>query len=160
MWLVLKAFYKQTKKKKSRELYIDWLWEAKLAAGNDDKFISSLCLKSSLSGNKTRSNPRVQEIFSISSNIRSFFRVGFFYFLSSQGSFLKYEKVFRVSVSWNIRKFHFLKHKEFFFGVSVSWNIRKGFSWEDIRNFFRVSISWNIRNFLMLELESSIFSTI
>ena len=53
---------------------------------------------------------------SISRNIGNFLRVGFFYFAYSQSYFLKYMKFSRVFVSWNIRKSHFLKYKEFFSG--------------------------------------------
>ena len=54
---------------------------------------------------------------SISRNIRNFLRVGFFHFSSSESYFLKDKKFFKVSVFWNMRRFHF--------AVSVSWNIRK-----------------------------------
>ena len=60
----------------------------------------------------------------IPKNIRSFFRAGSFYFLSSESYFLKYKKLFRG--------FHFLKYKEFF-RVSIFRNIRKAFSWENMR---------------------------
>ena len=53
---------------------------------------------------------------SISENISSFFRVGFFHFSSSESYFLKYKNFFRVSISWNIKRFRFLKYKEFFRG--------------------------------------------
>ena len=72
----------------------------------------------------------------ISRSIRHFWR-GFLWvfknFLSSESYFLKC-KIFRASVSWNIRNF---------VRVSVSRNIRKAFFWE------------NTKNFLILELESS-----
>ena len=63
---------------------------------------------------------------------KKFFQSIFFYLFELGSSFLKFKKLFRVSISWNIRKFCFLKDKKFF-GVSVSWNIRKGFFWENIR---------------------------
>ena len=70
-----------------------------------------------------------------------------FYISSSESYFVKYKKLFKVSVSGNIRKFHFLKYNEFF-EVFVSQNIRKAFFWE------------NIRFFLILALESSISQNI
>ena len=70
---------------------------------------------------------------SVSCNIRHFFRVGFFHFLSSESCFLKYKKV--RFPEWNIGNF---------FGVSISQNIKKAFFWE------------NIKNFVILEPESSI----
>ena len=84
---------------------------------------------------------------SISRNIRNFFRLGSFYFLSLEIYFLKYKKFFTISVFWNIRIFRFLKYMEFF---SV-------FPFSEIQEklFFG-----NIRNFLMLRLESSIFQNV
>ena len=55
----------------------------------------------------------------ISVNIRNFFQRAFFLFFGlglRKLHFLKYKKLFRVSVSWNIKNF---------WGVSDSWNIRK-----------------------------------
>ena len=50
--------------------------------------------------------------------IRNFLGVsrdGFFFTFSSLKSyFLKYKKLFRVSISWDIRKFRFLKYKKRF----------------------------------------------
>ena len=68
-----------------------------------------------------------------------------------------------MSVSWNLRKFHSLKYKEFFFflgwgggGGFFSWNIRTVFFWENIRDFFGASVSRSIGNFFELGLKSSI----
>ena len=79
---------------------------------------------------------------------RNFLRVGFFHFSKLESYFLKYDKFFKVSVSWIVRNF---------FVVSISRIIRKVFFWENVRSFFGVFVSWNMRNFLILELESSIF---
>ena len=69
--------------------------------------------------------------------------------------FLKYKKFFRASVPWNVRRFRFLKYKEFF----------QGFSFLNYNNFFRgfcflkyeLSFEKIQEIFLTLELESSIF---
>ena len=53
---------------------------------------------------------------SIPQNIRHFLRVGSFYFSSWESYFLKYKKFFRVSISYNIRKFCFLKYNKYFQG--------------------------------------------
>ena len=89
--------------------------------------------------------------------------MGSLYFKSSESYFLKYNKFFRMSVSWNLRKFHSLKYKEFFFflgwgggGGFFSWNIRTVFFWENIRDFFGASVSRSIGNFFELGLKSSI----
>ena len=77
-------------------------------------------------------------------NIRSFFRVGSFYFKSSESYFLEYKKFFKVSVSWNIIsrggvKSSISRNVRSFFRVSVSWIF--------LILEPRSSISWNIRNF-------------
>ena len=41
-------------------------------------------------------------------------KVVFLHFPCSLSYFLKYKKFFTVSISWNIRKFRFLKYKDFF----------------------------------------------
>ena len=71
------------------------------------------------------------------------FKSAFFHFSSSESSFLKYKKFFRVFVSWNIRNCC---------RVSVSWNIRKPFCSENIKNFhFR-----NIRKYKIFFYFSSL----
>ena len=59
--------------------------------------------------------------------------VFFFHFLSSESYFLKYKKFFRVSVSWNIRKFRFLDYK--WFSQGFRFLKKPSFFWENIRNF-------------------------
>ena len=66
---------------------------------------------------------------------------------------------FWMYLSWDKKKFRFLKYKEFY-RVVVFRSVRKVFFWENIRNISAVFVSWNIRKFLILELESSIFPKI
>ena len=79
---------------------------------------------------------------------RKFFQDKFFYFLSSESCFLKYNKFFRVSVSGNIWNF---------FGVSVLRNIRKHkniFSIRELESF----ISRNIRKYKNFFIFRAIFA--
>ena len=48
-------------------------------------------------------------------------------------SFLKYKKLFRLSVSWNIRKFRFFKYMEFFRGFFF----RNSFLFRKYKKFFK-----------------------
>ena len=86
-----------------------------------------------------------------------------FGFCDFGSSFWNLKNIFRVSIFWNIKKFRFLKYKEFsgfpfpkIWKSSISWNIRKAFFWENIKNLLilelKSSISWNIRNFLGVDL--------
>ena len=58
--------------------------------------------------------------------------MGSFHFLSLKSYFLKYKKFFRVAVSWNIRKFCFLKHKKSF--------PHEKFPWGGFFNFFELRL--------------------
>ena len=58
--------------------------------------------------------------------------MAFFYFWSLESYLLKYNKLFKVSVSWKIRMFDFLKDQDIWRGRERGWggsssqNIRKG----------------------------------
>ena len=79
---------------------------------------------------------------------KKFFQSVFFFlhFSSTESYFLKYKKFFRASVSWNIRKFHFLKYKDFFFwGGGVGRRVdsrnpkhKKSFPLIKYRKFFNI----------------------
>ena len=81
---------------------------------------------------------------------KTFLQMFFFSFYKPGKLLPEINKFFSVPVSWNKRKFHFLKYKGFF-RVSVSWNIRKAFFWKNIRNFLIIEleslISWNIKKY-------------
>ena len=74
-------------------------------------------------------------------NIKKDLKLGSFYFSIFESYFLKYKKFFKVSVSWNITKFCFLKYKEYFFRVFRFRNIRKAFLILELKS----SISQNIK---------------
>ena len=113
--------------------------------------------------------------------------MGIFHFFNLECYFLKYKTFFRFSVSWNIRKFHFLKHKIYFRGfhfvktlevflgwtffifLSLGWKVQGSIS-GSMRNFLILEsecyVSWNIRNFFQgwiyfnfLSLESKVQSS-
>ena len=107
-----------------------------------------LCLKSSLSTNKKCEKKYKKFLFlslglesSFFWNKRHFFGVGFSYYLSSESSFLKYQK------KYDARNFHFLIYKKSF--NLGAWK----FYFVKYNNFFsfgaRNYISWNIRNFFL-----------
>ena len=99
--------------------------------------------------------------------------MGLFIFSSLKSYFLKYQKLFRVSVSWNITNFlilepessisrkykNFLKGVFFFYFLSLGLKIagfhfrkyKKTFLLREYKNFLTLetegSISWNMRNF-------------
>ena len=80
---------------------------------------------------------RLESYFS--RNIRNFFIVGSFYFVSLEIYFLKYKKFFTISVFWNIRIFRFLKYMEFFSVFLFSEIQEKLFFWK-YKKFLNVTI--------------------
>ena len=91
---------------------------------------------------------------SISRNLKSFLRVGSFYFSSTQSCILKFLRA---------RKFHFRKYKKNVFGKNVRffffffWCLEISFLKYEKNMRWESSISWDIRSFLIQQLESSAF---
>ena len=72
-----------------------------------------------------------------------------FWFLGFASYLLKYKKLFKVSISWNIKMAFFrvdISWGRYFYFLSLSWkvqgsfscNIRKTFFWENIRSFYNI----------------------
>ena len=84
--------------------------------------------------------------------------MGSFHFLSLKSYFLKYKKFFRVAVSWNIRKFCFLKHKKSFLLRKYNKFFRGFYFLKYKKSFPHEKFPWGgFFNFFELRLKSAGF---